>query len=321
MNPVQSANTTGYFVLLGHVVSATLSDLSVGDGDSWGAIGGNQLTNVTFERCCLNRIDSHYAQYGYIAVRECVVNELLYGIGSGVVSVENSIFVNNKTSNSDISMIGLRSDMVGVYAGSIVVRNTQFMNGPQPANKFVIWDDSCSWQWTGSSDAEYAPIALRCIDKCIVPEGTKQLFKIGTSQTADKGMFANLGVMIRDMDFTCAGTMIDADLADQGADSISIRGCRFTAARITDKVYGVRLHIDGCSTGSANVRVSKNTGLIIVSGSNIGIVEADQASSALALVGCRVNGEQTFTQFSNYAAYGNVSGRGAQYTSGLNTCI
>ena len=164
----------------------------------------------------------------------------------------------------------------------------------------------------------------RYIERCTVPNGCKLIFNVGSAVSADVSDYSNLSFEIRDTAFGNAVVAFDSHSSggQQHINAVRIVGCQFSAERITgDYLKSNTVFLRGCIVGNNNVRVTQNTNLIIVSDSDIGTVVSDQQSAALMLTGCRVNGEQSFGKFTNYAAYGNVSGRGTQYTAALNGSV
>lgn len=321
VNPIQRANTSGYFVTLQSITYARVSDVYVGDAISWGAMGTQFIANTVFERCHLNRWDSHFAQWGYNVVRDCVLNQVLYGVGSGIIEFENCIISNNLVSDNTVNLVGLRSDVPGTFDGDIIIRNTVFLPGQQPIAKIGIWNDAAWQAKEQNSKIPNAGLHCRYIERCTIPDGCKLIFNVGSAVNADVSDYSNLSFEIRDTAFSSVGVVFDSPSSggQQHINAVKIVGCQFNAERITgDYLKSNTVFLRGCIVGDNNVRVTQNTSLIVISDSDIGTVVSDQQSAALTMTGCRVNGDQSFSKFTNYAAYGNISGRGTQYTAALN---
>lgn len=118
-NPVRDENS-GYILSGWGVSNMRVLDCFLGDytDGSWGATAFDWCSNLLFENCMIERIDSHYAHWGEYTVRNCVVNLITYGVGSGNLTVLNTTFVVDGNSNDAIAH---RGDIGGMFEGNIVV--------------------------------------------------------------------------------------------------------------------------------------------------------------------------------------------------------
>lgn len=109
---------------------------------SWGSISASGVTNFTVERCSLNRFDCHYNMFGKISVRNCTLNRVDYPVGSGVIEIENNVFV---TLNPDVSgwlsFITFRTDVPGYWNGNIVTKNNYVRGLISYLSKMYLWSD------------------------------------------------------------------------------------------------------------------------------------------------------------------------------------
>lgn len=193
VNPVQQSLTSGYIFSLNQVSFAYCHDISMGDRVGWGAIGCGNITNCVFERCYMDRWDNHYAQFGYNVVRDCTFNHVEFGIGNGTLLFENCTILLNKDATSTVLwFMELRTDVVGVFDGDIIIRNCEFLPGKQSAANTGIFSESPKYAKPSNSAVDVAPAKRRIIENCRLPDGVKYVFQTGTSTSADQPMFVNL---------------------------------------------------------------------------------------------------------------------------------
>ena len=321
-NPVKLSLTSGYVIGLFSVSKAYVHDINTGHGavDSWGSIGSNHLTNTVFERCNINRWDCHYAQYGINVVRDCVLNEIKYGIGYGELLFENCTIIEKRTSNSMIYMIQQRSDCVGVFDGDIIVRGCIFQVSYQPASLTGIWTDAHYWQKTNNSSLDFSNIKrCRRIEKCIFPNDVNEIFFVGSRNSDDQGMYANMKYSICDSRISCSGVVMNGYDSNQQVDAIEITGCRNTIqCYITNLIQKCRIDISNTNMEGKTVKVRKNERQIRVQQSILKSVESDEYSNVLIVNGCVFyDASQPLGNFPNYSMYGNTQTSKAN-TAGLN---
>ena len=321
VNPVQEELTSGYAIGLYSVSFAYIHDCYIGDDLSWGVVGSNHLTNTVFERCHLNRWDCHYAQYGYNVVRECVLNHIQYGIGSGTLKFENCTIIENRTSDSVVTPISLRSDTPGVYDGNIIVSGCTFISVSQPASGIILWLDANYYEIPANSKVTGAPKKKRIIERCNVPSGCKSIFKVGSRIANDQNRYANIEYVIKDMDYNCSDVVVDAYDSNQVIGAIAIEGCRSEAqCYITNLISNAIVRLLDTNFENKTIHLRKNINEISVNQCRFNSVLSDEISSFLMITGCRLYGSQDFSKFSNYSAYGNVASSRAD-TPALNTHV
>lgn len=308
-NPVQQSLTSGYAIGLFAVSFAYLHDCYIGDELSWGAVGCNHLTNTIFERCHLNRWDCHYAQYGFNTVRDCVLNKIQYGLGNGTLLVENCTIIEARTSESIVAPIELRSDCPAAYDGNITIKGCSFYSVSQPANKIIIWQDACYYAVPENSKVTGSPKKRRIIENCKLIDGCKSIFKAGSRVTVDQPRYNEMEYIIKDTTFNCSDTIIDAYDNAQAIGAIIIEGCRSTAqSYITNLISSAMVKCINSNFENKTIRVRKNTSEVSVVQCRINSIVSDETSSYLMMLGCRLYGTQSFSNFNNYSAYGNVAG-------------
>lgn len=138
-NPVRDENS-GYILSGWAVSNMRVLDCFLGDytDGSWGATAFDWCSNLLFENCLIERIDSHYAHWGEYTVRNCVVNVITYGVGCGNLKVENTTFIIDGTSTRAILH---RGDIGGLFEGNIVVDSCVLKASTgADMNNFVLLD-------------------------------------------------------------------------------------------------------------------------------------------------------------------------------------
>lgn len=137
-NPVRKENSgyilSGWAVSNMRVLECFLGDYTDG---SWGATAFDWCSNLLFENCMIERIDSHYAHWGEYTVRNCVVNVVTYGVGAGNITVENTTFI----VESETRAVYHRDDIGGMFEGNIVVDGCRLKySSGADQNNFVLLD-------------------------------------------------------------------------------------------------------------------------------------------------------------------------------------
>ena len=309
INPIVESLTSGYFLLLGSMTNVHVHDCFVGDGLSWGSVGCNHLINTVFERCYLNRWDCHYCQNGYNIIRDCILGNLEYGIGDGMIDVQDCIFQNRKTSNAVLFPIFLREDIVGVYEGNITIRNCIFDRGEQPASQYVLWRDACVYAKPSDSVVNSEPYALRHLEKCRILDGCKNLIVIGTNTSADKGMYSHVRVFINNTDIICSDTIVDAVGSAQDAiEEIAIDGCVIQSqCYVTKLLTNTPVKVSKCNFGINALKIASNSAELHVTDTKLSNITADASSAKLVANGNVFSSTQAVTSFTSYALAGNIA--------------
>ena len=284
INPIKK-DLGGYVLGLYMVSNVYVHDCFVGDSTAWGAIGGSHLSNSVFERCYFNRWDSHYAQYGYNTIRDSHFNLIAYGgAGYGSFTIENCT-ITAQSSDVVSALIGMRSDLVGVYAGNIIIKNCRFLAGNRNVNEFVILGDGCANTKPSNSKITNPTKRYRIIKNCVFPSGCRAIFKIGLTQ-ADRALYQNLIYEIKDSNnILCTDGVFTAYVSGQTVNGLEIDGC----------VVGECTTTKGLS---ANVKVSN---------SDIVAVVTDGIIPKLTATGNVFSGEQSVSNFTAYALSGNIA--------------
>ena len=325
VNPIKASLTSGYAFLLTSVSFIHMHDIFVGDGadQSWGVVGANHISNTVFERCTLNRWDCHYAQYGFNVVRDSTLNRIQYGIGYGMLLFENCIIIEKRTSSSVLNMIEKRSDCVGVFDGDIIVKNCTFLPGGQSTSLLRVWVDSDYYQKPNNAKQTVDSNGMpgRYLEKCILPVGVKNIFFTGSRFASDEGAFERVEYHMKDIGYHCSDSIIDTYNNTQILGALIIDHCRNkNQCYMSRKIYNMRLVVTDSNIEGKTVKVDKNITGIYVSNSVLSSVVSDEMSSFLMITGCRLYGTQDFTNFNNYAAYGNVYGSKAN-TKNINVNV
>ena len=283
-NPVQRANTSGYFLALTSVGFYHVHDILVGDSLSWGVVGSRFLTNGVFERCYLNRWDCHFAQFGSNAIRNCVLNTICYGLGNGQLVADGCTIIQNDTSENVLDMVLLRPDCPGVYDGDIEIQNCVFISRLQPANKLNMWAEGCIYTKPANSKVSGSPKRNRIVKNCQFPSGCYSIIKTGATANEDMAMFENLSYKIIDCTIDCTNAIFISINQGQSIDNVQI----------------VRCAVNGNTVKSAVCN-------LIISNSNVSAITADQTIPNLVATGCVFSGSQSVSNFSKYALAGNIA--------------
>lgn len=283
-NPIQKANTSGYFLALSSVGFYHVHDIFVGDSLSWGVVGCRYLTNGVFERCYLNRWDCHFAQFGVNTIRNCVLNNFVYGLGNGIISVENCHLILSTTSATVQPIIYIRSDCAGVYDGDIIFKNCKFTSIAQPASLITIWSEVCMHKKPTNSKVSGSPKRSRIIESCQFPNGCYDIIKTGSSVSEDMEMFNNLMYELKNSVVDCVGAIVDAEAAGQSISCVVIDNCRANGQTL--------------KTISCNLKVV---------GSDITNIASNVVIPNLVAVGNVFSGTQSTTNFTKYSLAGNIA--------------
>lgn len=281
ISPVQKDLSSGYSLYLRSVSASHIHDLFVGDSTRWGVIGCHFIIDCVFERCHLNRWDCHFAQTGFNVVRECVLGYLVYPVGCGTFVIENCVISNGY--ESDGGLIALRSDVVGVFNGEIIVRNCTFYMGNLSTEDKRVWGDRCWKEKPNNSVLVDAPLAKRIMENCTIFGEYTTLFNTGTEYTNDKSLFADLIIEIKGMDIDASEAIIHAP-----------------SSLVIDKVM-----IDKCSI--AGMTLKNVVSDLIVTNSNTDSIVTNSNIPNFIGVGNIFSGTQTVTKFSKYSLSGNIA--------------
>ena len=284
INPTKK-DLSGYVLGLYMVSSVYVHDCFVGDSTAWGSIGGSHLSNSVFERCYFNRWDSHYAQYGHNTIRDSYFNFVAYGgAGYGTFTLENCT-ITAIASDSLSPLIAMRSDLVGVYDGNIIIKNCIFQKGGKDADKIIIVGDGNIHTKPSNSKITGSPAKRRIIKNCVFPSGCHAIFKIGLSAQADRALYQNLTYEIKDSDILCTEGVFVPYVSGQSVKEVVIDGCSVGECTTTKGL-------------SANVKVSN---------SDIVAVVTDGTIPKLTATGNVFSGEQSVSNFTAYALAGNIA--------------
>lgn len=284
-SPIMSALTSGYTLGFRSVTNLHVHDINIGDSTSWGAVGGRSNTNTVFERCYLNRWDCHFVQFGYNVIRDCVLNNVLYGLGNGSITIEDCIFVKTKESEFNPSVIFMREDCPGVYDGTITVRRCKFHEGVQSVSGLVIWWDGCKHPKPSNSRVSGSPKQKRIIDNCQFPDGFKGIIQTGTETSADMPMFAELSYDISNCYISCNDSVISGAASGQSVKSVSIDGCRIS---------------NGSTVKTLTCDLNVSNSYLVTISSNVSL-------PSVIATGNKFFGTQTVSGFAKYAFSGNVA--------------
>lgn len=90
------------------------------DETRWGCVVGNYIKDITYTKCCLNRIDSH-TEIHNLTIDDCI-------IGCQGISVCGSgkLIINNTTNNDNRAFVILRSDYGSRWDGDIIIKNSTY---------------------------------------------------------------------------------------------------------------------------------------------------------------------------------------------------
>lgn len=303
LNPVPKEHG-GYAISLLSVSFAYVHDVNIGDSTSWGCIGNRMLNNVVFERCYINRWDCHFAQFGNITIKNCVIGLFIYGVGRGVISVSDCTF---RVENTTVVVIAMRPDCPGVFDGDIIFNNCEFQLGERSAENLVIWTDGNNNPKPANSEVTGAPHKIRELKHCKFPEQCKALFQI-RAHADDASMFENITYIVKDSTFSCLDSMFITDNTAQALKKLIVDNCTLASQfYITKTLSDCHVDIKGVTAAGKNMQVKENTSVLSVSDSNIAAVVADQASNKLIMTGCVLSGAQSVSNFTAYALSGNIA--------------
>lgn len=89
----------------------------------WGATGTNDVNNVMYTRCVLNRVDCHFGGFN-IHVQNCDIGEygVMYGCGGGLLTVKNCRIYEAS------QIVTYRGDYGGWFDGNIIVSDCELIN-------------------------------------------------------------------------------------------------------------------------------------------------------------------------------------------------
>ena len=133
-NNNSNANST-YDIIIDSVANITIKNVYMTDYDGssnyyskssnqmkdnvWGVVGTNDVKNITYDGCVLNRIDTHRGAYNETIKNTTIGVYGINAIGAGNLNIENvtGYYKNN--------LITLRSDYGGVWNGNINIKNSK----------------------------------------------------------------------------------------------------------------------------------------------------------------------------------------------------
>ena len=308
INPVRLP-VSGYGIALYSVTNVHVHDCAIGDSRSWGAIGSNHLINTVFERCALNRWDCHYAQCGYNVIRECVLSEIAYGVGNGILSIEKCLLQPDASSENDINLIYLRPDLVGAFDGDIIVRDCTFRTGDQAKSKLNIWKDGCVFAKPSDSAIDWISERKRIIDNCVFPDGCNRVFIVGSTEAGNQDIFSRMTYSVKNSVLDCADSIIDSINSIQTTvKGIVVENCTVkTQCYVTKALINSAVDVGGCDFGTLTARVVSNTILLNIWNSMLSAIVSDSASQKLVANGNTFSGTQSVSNFSAYALSGNIA--------------
>lgn len=281
--PVKRSYTSGYFLAFRSNSFCYLHDIFVGDSTSWGAIGCRYIAETTFERCYLNRWDCHFAQFGTNVARNCVFNEILYGLGNGNLIFEHCTIIRNVNPVNVVSLVYMRSDCPGVYDGNIIIRDCEFIIGSLPASLIRIWLDNSANAKTANSAVSGSPEKLRLLENCQLPDGIHSVIKTGTTIAADRNMFNNLSYKIKNTNISCMDAVISAESGNE-VKTVEIDGCTISGDTIKSLVCNLK--VTDCELAN---------------------ITADVTIPNLVATGNVFSGTQAVSNFTAYALSGNIA--------------
>lgn len=283
VNPITT--TSGYVLEMASVTNAHIHDCHIGDETKWGVMGCNHLTNGLFERCDLNRWDCHYAQYGYNVIRDCSLSVIVYGAaGYGTFIIEDSTLIAAAVASVS-ALIEMRSDLIGVFDGNMVVRNCRFLQGAKDVAKIIIWGEGGTGAKPSNSKITGSPKRNRIIENCEIPEGCYAIFRTGMNAQADQIMYENLSYKVKDCVINCTEGIIIPLNTSQTVKTVEIDGC------VVSDCYTVK-------DITCNLKVS-NCELVTIK-TNITIPK-------LTANGNVFSGSQSVSNFTAYALAGNIA--------------
>lgn len=283
INPI--AATSGYVLEMASVTNAYIHDCHIGDETKWGVMGCNHLTNGLFERCDLNRWDCHYAQYGYNVIRECSLSVIVYGAaGYGTFIIEDSTLI-AVAAESVSALIEMRSDLVGVFDGNMIVKNCRFLEGAKDASKIIIWGEGGTNTKPSNSKITGSPKRNRIIENCEFPDGCYAVFRTGLSAQADKPLYENLSYKIKDCVIDCVEGIVIPAASSQTVKAVCIEGC----------------------TVSDCYAVKDITCDMKVSNCELVTIKANSTVPKLTATGNVFSGSQSVSNFTAYALSGNIA--------------
>lgn len=104
----------------------------INDRTYWGIMGSNYSKNLLYDSCTFSRFDAHMG-VANATIRNSTLGHMgLNAIGSGVLTVENSII-------NGYSFINLRPDYGSTWQGEIIIRNCIFVPaGGRPISSSLI---------------------------------------------------------------------------------------------------------------------------------------------------------------------------------------
>ncbi|MCW3081817.1 hypothetical protein [Segetibacter sp.] len=104
----------------------------INDRMYWGILGSNYCKNMLYDSCVFSRFDAHMG-VANATIRNSTLGHMgINAIGSGTLTVENSIIRGN-------TLVNLRSDYGSTWQGTFVIRNCKFIPaGGRPSTASLI---------------------------------------------------------------------------------------------------------------------------------------------------------------------------------------
>lgn len=115
---------SSYGINLNGVIDANLNDIhtnpsdnSIYDRERFGMMGANYIKDISFNRCVMNRIDTHKSAYN-ISIKDSTIGYGSIGIiGGGQLNIDNTSVYSN-------TFLLLRPDYGGTFDGTAVIKNS-----------------------------------------------------------------------------------------------------------------------------------------------------------------------------------------------------
>lgn len=123
-NPV-IADATGYIIGIFNCSNVDVSECNMCNNSlkTWGSIGASFITNISYENVLVNRVDFHYASFGYYTVKDCVAQYARVTLAYGTVKFSGVEFFNY---TGNYSLVDVRQDYPAMLGGSLIFENCTF---------------------------------------------------------------------------------------------------------------------------------------------------------------------------------------------------
>lgn len=123
-NPVV-ADASGYIIGIFNCSNVDVSKCNMCNNNqkTWGSIGASFITNISYENVLVNRVDFHYASFGYYTVKDCVAQYARVTLAYGTVKFSGVEFLNY---TGNYSVVDVRQDYPAMLGGSLIFENCTF---------------------------------------------------------------------------------------------------------------------------------------------------------------------------------------------------